>query len=134
MTYTQAQKFQTAYDNIKTNHFPISLAYKLMRLNAAAADCMKFFETQYTQIISEYALRGDDGQYVQTEDGSLKIIPEKIQEAGQRIAELESFDVEVPDNQLLTLDDLKEINENAQLSLEDLEIFMTFITKEESAS
>ena len=134
MLYTQAQKFQIAYDNIKTNHFPISLAYKLMRLNATAADCIKFFETQYTQIISEYALRDDDGQYVQTEDGSLKIIPEKIQEAGQRIAELEAFDVEVSENQLLTLDDLKEINDCAQLTLEDLEIFMTFTVKEESAS
>jgi hypothetical protein len=130
MTYTEAQKFQTAYDNIKTNHFPISLAYKLMRLNATAVDCIKFFETQYAQIISEYALRGADGQYVQTEDGSLKIIPEKIQEAGQRIAELEAFDVEVPSDQFLILDDLKEINDCAQLTLEDLEIFMVFTKNE----
>lgn len=130
MLYTQAQKFQTAYDNIKTNHFPISLAYKLMRLNATAADCIKFFETQYAQIISEYALRGDNGQYVQTEDGSLKIIPEKIQEAGQRIAELESFEIDIPSNQKLNLDDLKEINECANLSLEDLETFMVFTENE----
>lgn len=126
MTYTQAQKFQTAYNNIKTNHFSISLAYKLMRLNIAATDCTNFFETQYAQIISEYALRGDDGQYVQTEDGSLKIIPEKIQEAGQRIAELESFDADTSSSQKLTIDELKEINDCAQLTLEDLEIFMAF--------
>ena len=129
MLYKQAQQFQEAYANIKTKHFPISVAYKLMLINKDATDCISFFENQYAEIIAEYAQKDENGQIVQTEEGNIKIIPEKINDAAQRINELETFEIQIDQNKLLTLDELQIINDECKLTLEDLEIFMQVTLK-----
>ena len=128
MTYTQAQKFQETYENIKSKHFPIAIAYKLMHLNAAAADCIKFFETQYYQIINEYAEHDENGDLIYNEDQSFKVAPDRIMEAQKRLNELTEFEALVAPDSLLTLDELKDLNEKCELSLADLETFM-FVTE-----
>ena len=130
MTYAQAQKFQETYENIKSKHFPIAIAYKLMQINIAATDCIKFFETQYYQIINEYAEHDENGNLVYNDDQSFKVQPDKIGEAQKRLNELTEFEALVDSKSYLTLDELKSINDTLELSLADLEVFM-FITKNE---
>lgn len=130
MTYAQAQQFQKTYENIKSKYFPFSIAYKLMQINSAVTECIKFFETQYYQIINEYAEHDENGNLVYNDDQSFKVSPEKIGEAQMRLNELTDFNADIDSKSYLTLDELKRISDNLELSLADLEVFM-FITKDE---
>lgn len=126
MIFIQAKELQSIYSELKSQYIPFSIAYKLMQLNELAEKCINFNETQYQNIISKFAQREADGQVAVNENGDIKIIPEKVQEVQKLVAEINSFDIEVPKADMLTIEELSRLGENLRLSMENLQKLYPF--------
>lgn len=98
------------------------LAYKIMKMCKAVATEEEFYNNKRNEIISEYAIKGDDGQVIVSEDGMIRIVEDKIDEANAALQELNDIDVEVP-NIRFTLDELEEL----KLSVADMFVLDAFI-------
>lgn len=98
------------------------LAYKIMKLCKALAVEEEFYNEKRSAIIKEYAIKDENGQVNISDDGMIKIIPEKIPEADKALRELNEIEVEVPDTKF-TLDELEEL----KLSVNDMFVLEAFI-------
>ena len=119
----QVLALQPVYDLIKKKTLPIKTAYKLSRLFKAIDTESRFYTEQLNTIIEQYALRNENGDKVTSNEGnSIQIAPEYIEITSQKINELLSLDVELPDS-MFSLDELDSLG----LTMEEVNAFFPLI-------
>lgn len=117
---------EEAIKNLKSKNLPIKTAYRLLKVAELVSNEAENYRNLFRQILDEYAKKKEDGSYVLSEDGTNVIIQkEHIQDANQKISELNQLEVDVP----YTFD-LREF-ENLEISLEDLAPLMDIIVDED---
>ena len=115
----QVLALQPVYDLIKKKTLPIKTAYKLSRLFKVIDNEARFYTEQLNTIIEQYALRDENGDKVTTNEGnSIQIAPDYVELTSQKINELLSLDVELPDL-LFSLDELDSLG----LTMEEVNAF-----------
>lgn len=119
----QVLALQPVYDLIKKKTLPIKTAYKLSRLFKVIDNEARFYTEQLNTIIEQYALRDENGDKVTTNEGnSIQIAPDYVELTSQKINELLSLDVELPDL-LFSLDELDSLG----LTMEEVNAFFPLI-------
>lgn len=119
---------EEAIKNLKSKNLPIKTAYRLLKLAELVSKEAENYRNLFRQILDEYAEKKEDGSYVLSEDGTNVIIQkEHIQDANQKVDELNKIDVEIP----YTFD-IKDFD-NIEISLEELAPLMDLIVDEDEA-
>lgn len=119
---------EEAIKNLKSKNLPIKTAYRLLKLAELVSKETENYRNLFRQILDEYAEKKEDGSYVLSEDGSNVIIQkDHIQDANQKVDELNKIDVEIP----YTFD-IKDFD-NIEISLEELAPLMDLIVDEDEA-
>ena len=117
---------EEAIKNLKSKNLPIKTAYRLLKLAELVSNEAENYRNLFRQILDEYAEKKEDGSYVLSEDGANVIIQkDHIQEANQKVDELNKIDVEIP----YTFD-IKDFD-NIEISLEELAPLMDLIVDED---
>lgn len=117
---------EEAIKNLKSKNLPIKTAYRLLKLAELVSNEADNYRNLFRQILDEYAEKKEDGSYVLSEDGTNVIIQkEHIQDANQKVDELNKIDVEIP----YTFD-IKDFD-NIEISLEELAPLMDLIIDED---
>ena len=117
---------EEAIKNLKSKNLPIKTAYRLLKLAELVSNEAENYRNLFRQILDEYAEKKEDGSYVLSEDGANVIIQkEHIQDANQKVDELNKIDVEIP----YTFD-IKDFD-NIEISLEELAPLMDLIVDED---
>ena len=117
---------EEAIKNLKSKNLPIKTAYRLLKLAELVSKEAENYRNLFRQILDEYAEKKEDGSYVLSEDGANVIIQkDHIQDANQKVDELNKIDVEIP----YTFD-IKDFD-NIEISLEELAPLMDLIVDEE---
>lgn len=113
---------EEAIKNLKSKNLPIKTAYRLLKLAELVSKEAENYRNLFRQILDEYAEKKEDGSYVLSEDGANVIIQkDHIQDANQKVDELNKIDVEIP----YTFD-IKDFD-NIEISLEELAPLMDLI-------
>ena len=119
---------EEAIKNLKSKNLPIKTAYRLLKLAELVSKEAENYRNLFRQILDEYAEKKEDGSYVLSEDGANVIIQKgHIQDANQKVDELNKIDVEIP----YTFD-IKDFD-NIEISLEELAPLMDLIVDEDEA-
>lgn len=119
---------EEAIKNLKSKNLPIKTAYRLLKLAELVSKEAENYRNLFRQILDEYAEKKEDGSYVFSEDGANVIIQkDHIQDANQKVDELNKIDVEIP----YTFD-IKDFD-NIEISLEELAPLMDLIVDEDEA-
>ena len=119
---------EEAIKNLKSKNLPIKTAYRLLKLAELVSNEAENYRNLFRQILDEYAEKKEDGSYVLSEDGANVIIQKDyIQDANQKVDELNKIDVEIP----YTFD-IKDFD-NIEISLEELAPLMDLIVDEDEA-
>lgn len=119
---------EEAIKNLKSKNLPIKTAYRLLKLAELISNEAENYRNLFRQILDEYAEKKEDGSYVLSEDGANVIIQkDHIQDANQKVDELNKIDVEIP----YTFD-IKDFD-NIEISLEELAPLMDLIVDEDEA-
>ena len=119
---------EEAIKNLKSKNLPIKTAYRLLKLAELVSNEAENYRNLFRQILDEYAEKKEDGSYVLSEDGENVIIQkDHIQDANQKVDELNKIDVEIP----YTFD-IKDFD-NIEISLEELAPLMDLIVDEDEA-
>lgn len=119
---------EQAIKNLKSKNLPIKTAYRLLKLAELVSKEAENYRNLFRQILDEYAEKKEDGSYVLSEDGANVIIQkDHIQDANQKVDELNKIDVEIP----YTFD-IKDFD-NIEISLEELAPLMDLIVDEDEA-
>ena len=119
---------EEAIKNLKSKNLPIKTAYRLLKLAELVSNEAANYRNLFRQILDEYAEKKEDGSYVLSEDGANVIIQkDHIQDANQKVDELNKIDVEIP----YTFD-IKDFD-NIEISLEELAPLMDLIVDEDEA-
>ena len=119
---------EEAIKNLKSKNLPIKTAYRLLKLAELVSKEAENYRNLFRQILDEYAEKKEDGSYVLSEDGTNVIIQkDHIQDANQKVDELNKIDVEIP----YTFD-IKDFD-NIEISLEELAPLMDLIIDEDEA-
>ena len=119
---------EEAIKNLKSKNLPIKTAYRLLKLAELVSKEAENYRNLFRQILDEYAEKKEDGSYVLSEDGANVIIQKDyIQDANQKVDELNKIDVEIP----YTFD-IKDFD-NIEISLEELAPLMDLIVDEDEA-
>ena len=119
---------EEAIKNLKSKNLPIKTAYRLLKLAELVSNEAENYRNLFRQILDEYAEKKEDGSYVLSEDGANVIIQkDHIQDANQKVDELNKIDVKIP----YTFD-IKDFD-NIEISLEELAPLMDLIVDEDEA-
>lgn len=117
---------EEAIKNLKSKNLPIKTAYRLLKLAELVSNEAENYRNLFRQILDEYAEKKEDGSYVLSEDGANVIIQkDHVQDANQKVDELNKIDVEIP----YTFD-IKDFD-NIEISLEELAPLMDLIVDED---
>ena len=117
---------EEAIKNLKSKNLPIKTAYRLLKLAELVSNEAENYRKLVRQILDEYAEKKEDGSYVLSEDGANVIIQkDHIQDANQKVDELNKIDVVIP----YTFD-IKDFD-NIEISLEELAPLMDLIIDED---
>ena len=115
--------FSQFYSLTVSRNLPIKTAYKLSKLSTAVENEITFYQTKFREILNEYCLVDDNGNYVPTEDGQgFKIQPGKEIECNQAMADLHNLEIELPDI-TFSIDEF----DGLELRIQDLNGIMPFI-------
>lgn len=113
------------YESLKQKILPVQTTYKISKLFTAIEEGSKFYAERLQQLIENYGIKKEDGQYQMMEDGSYEIKPEFINEVNHQQKELLNFEIDLPDI-TFTLDELEKV----ELSVEDFNQLLPFIKEQ----
>lgn len=118
--------FTTFYEAVKDEKLAIKTAYRLTKLTKAIESELGFYREKLQAIINQYALLGESGKPVLTEDGTgVKLRPETETDCYEAIYELQDIEVELPDIKF-TFDEF----EGTQLTIAQINTAMNFFEEE----
>lgn len=123
MTLSNILSFPNFYNQIRSASLPFKTAHKLTKLSKAVEEEIGFYREKMTELIEQYALKDDNGNYVYINDGrDIAIVPDKIVECQTKIRELETMEIELP-NIIFSVDEF----ENTTLTVDELQPILPFI-------
>lgn len=119
-------QFNISSQKIFNEKLPLTLAYKVAKIQRAIAADIEFYQKRYKEIITEYGDKDENGNLKTSEDGTLILmVPENREKAQAEITQLEEKEVDVPiDEYLLSLSDF---NQDKMVSMEELSGLLPFI-------
>lgn len=114
---------QVLYNSIAHIKLPLKTSYKFARLMKRAEEEVNFYQAKFNEIVEEYGVKEENGQYKFTPDGmSIVIIPGKEAECNQKLAELRNLDVSI-EGITFTIEELEKID----VSISELSCLMSLI-------
>ena len=108
-------------NRLNDKSFNINLQYKLIKIRKKLVEEQEIYQEQIDSL-TYYLEKNEDGSYVQLEDGAYKIKTEMKQEFNEKLKQMNSLQIQIPDY-YLSLDEL----ENFNLTLSELEALEPFI-------
>jgi hypothetical protein len=110
--------------SLKEEKLPFKVAYKLTKLSKICEHSVSFYQTEFNKIVSEYAERDENNNFISTDNGqTIKIKAGLEEECEKKISELSQVDVDDFVDIKFTLDEL----ENLSLTISDLSCLFPFI-------
>ena len=95
MKITCALDFQVFYNKVKSQTLRVKLAYKLNKLNSRLSEEAEFYRSEFYKILTEYAQKDENGEFIQNENGTGYLIKEgKTEECREKIQELQDLEIE----------------------------------------
>lgn len=123
---SQLIHFNVFYKEVKATKIPVKTAYKLNKLINTINEHVVFYQEQIRNLLQDYAEKDDKGEYIYTNDNiGIKIKKESQQEFVEKVNELLTLDVELPD---ITFS-IEEFG-NIELTMESFNIITPFLTEE----
>jgi hypothetical protein len=114
---------QVLYNTIANIKLPLKTTYKFTRLMKRAEEEIAFYQEKFQEIVAEYGVKEESGQYKLTPDGmSIVIIPGKEAECNQKLNELRNLDVSI-EGIKFTIEELEGID----VSIQELSCLMSLI-------
>ena len=109
MKLHEVLSFQNFYTSVRDTKLPIKTAYKLTCLAHRVEQEAAFYQSEFSKILDEYALK-ENGQYVYSEDmTSIKIIEGREEECTAKIMELKNLEIDLSEF-TFTLEDFETLN------------------------
>lgn len=103
---------------------PLKTAYKFNKLMIELEPHHTFYEKKISEIIEEYGIRQENGEFELTEDKiGYKIQEGREEECNLEIQELTSLVVEIPNNIKFNLDELEDL----VMDMQEMYLFNRFI-------
>lgn len=119
----QIVEFPSLLAKLKKLKLPFKTAYKLTLLSQEVEKHMNFYQEKFHELVMEYSKKDADGQPLPTTDGQgVQLIEETMDEAYDKLKELRSLDVELP-NPSFSIEDFG----NIEITTEEMQILMPFI-------
>lgn len=123
MTLSSILSFPNFYNKIRSISLPFKTVHKLAKLSKAVEEEIGFYREKMTELLEQYALKDDNGNYVYINDErDIAIVPDKIVECQSKIRELDTMEIELP-NIIFSADEF----ENTTLSIDELQPILPFI-------
>lgn len=114
--------FLKIFKKISTKTFDINTQYKFLLIKKKLEEDQKLIQEQAELIAQQFGEKNEQGQIIQTQEGGIKILPEKQQECLTQVQKLNNQQIQLPDI-YFTFDEL----DGLDLTLVDLEILEPFI-------
>ena len=115
--------FANFFQKVKSQKLSFKTSYKLTLFNQEAQKHIDFYQESFRNLILEYSKKDEQGNPIPTEDGQGVLLAEEtMQEAYQKLAELNNLDVELPDTKFSV-----EEFDKVELAPEDMIAIMPFI-------
>jgi hypothetical protein len=114
--------FLKIFKKISTKTFDINTQYKFLLIKKKLEEDQKLIQEQAELIAQQFGEKNEQGQIIQTQEGGIKILPEKQQECITQVQKLNNQQIQLPDI-YFTFDEL----DGLDLTLTDLEILEPFI-------
>lgn len=119
-------KFNNNSQRIFSEKMPLACAYKLSKIQRAAAEDIDFYQKRFFEIINEYGKRKENGELEYTEDGTVVLMQEdKTKEAQEKISELNNMEVHLDIEDYLL--ELSDFDKDKKMSMEDISGILPFI-------
>lgn len=110
-------------DKLKHQKVSFKAAYKLTLLAQEIEKHTTFYHEKFRDLILEYSKKDAEGNPVPTEDGQgVQLEEEMVSEAYEKLAELRSLEVEIPDTKIC----VEEFG-NVEITAEEMIAIMPFI-------
>lgn len=122
ITRLEGEKFLRAYYKIKNKSFNIQSQYKILKLKKIIDEEVEMARQMLLPFIEEFCLKDDEGRVITDDKGNYKIDPNKYKELEAKLNEYDNIEIQLPDI-YFSEDELADLG----LTLEELEVFMTFI-------
>ena len=114
--------FLKIFKKISTKTFDINTQYKFLLIKKKLEEDQKLIQEQAELIAQQFGEKNEQGQIIQTQEGGIKILPEKQQECITQVQKLNNQQIQLQDI-YFTFDEL----DGLDLTLTDLEILEPFI-------
>ena len=118
----QISQILNIIENNKNKRFDINNQYKMLLIKKKIKEDLELVEEQYQILLNLYGEVNEEGEFVKTEDGGIKIKEGYQSECQKKIQEFNQLDVTIPDV-YFTIEELESLN----LTLFELEVLEPFI-------
>ena len=118
----QISQILNIIENNKNKRFDINTQYKMLLIKKKIKEDLELVEEQYQILLNLYGEVNEEGEFVKTEDGGIKIKEGYQSECQKKIQEFNQLDVTIPDV-YFTIEELESLN----LTLFELEVMEPFI-------
>lgn len=118
----QISQILNIIENNKNKRFDINTQYKMLLIKKKIKEDLELVEEQYQILLNLYGEVNEEGEFVKTEDGGIKIKEGYQSECQKKIREFNQLDVTIPDV-YFTIEELEPLN----LTLFELEVLEPFI-------
>ena len=118
----QMSQILNIIENNKNKRFDINTQYKMLLIKKKIKEDLELVEEQYQILLNLYGEVNEEGEFVKTEDGGIKIKEGYQSECQKKIQEFNQLDVTIPDV-YFTIEELESLN----LTLFELEVLEPFI-------
>ena len=118
----QISQILNIIENNKNKRFDINTQYKMLLIKKKIKEDLELVEEQYQILLNLYGEVNEEGEFVKTEDGGIKIKKGYQSECQKKIQEFNQLDVTIPDV-YFTIEELESLN----LTLFELEVLEPFI-------
>ena len=123
MKMYQIMEYKKFYEELKNKKLPLRVAYKLNKLFKSLEEEALFYQEKFAEIIQEFGLKDENGNFILTEDEQgVRIKEDKISECELKIQELARLDVEITDISF-SLEEL----DSLELTVKEIEWLAPFI-------
>lgn len=109
-------------ENNKDKQFNINTQYKMLLIKKKIKEDFDLIEEQYQLLLNLYGEKAEDGNFIKTKDGGIKIKESYQNECCEKIKEFNQLEVSIPDI-YFTIEELEPLN----LTFFELEVLEPFI-------
>lgn len=115
--------FPTFFSKVKSQKLPFKTSYRLTLLATEIEKHINYYQEQLRDLLIEYSKKDEQGNPAPTSDGQGVLLKEEtMNEAYEKLAELRTLDVELPDTKF-SPDDFDKI----ELSPLEMGVILPFI-------